>query len=122
MGNFYYNLIGGLNTELTPIKLGADNSKVYWAQALNVEPYKNQGVTRQKGNQIIFDARQKIPAKNFSTDASDEAAGGDLSPVKIVGVAEYPKGGENFVLALCDGRVFYFDATTGALNCRWRGD
>lgn len=127
MENFYYNLIGGLNTELTPIALGAKGSKVYWARGFNVEPYKNQGVIRQKGNQLIFSAPGKIKLKqetgqntatehDFDAANSTESAESDLSRVKIAGVVEYPKGGKNFVIAASDGRIFYFDALTEALN------
>lgn len=127
MENFYYNLIGGLNTELTPIVLGAKSAKVYWANAFNVEPYKNQGIIRQKGNQLIFSAADKIKpkaplAENIDSghDSTNQNAAGqpqdDLSPVKIAGVVEYPKGGKNFVIAASDGRIFYFDAVTEALN------
>ena len=31
MGNFYYNLQGGLNTQLTPVLMGAESKIMYWA-------------------------------------------------------------------------------------------
>lgn len=126
MGNFYYNLQGGLNTQLTPIMLGADTKKVYWADGYNVEPYKNQGITRQKGNQIVFDISAKIKPKqiipkslgirtirsNFK-QAEPEAVSKDFVPA---GITAYPKGSKNFVLALSDGRIFHFTDATGGLN------
>ena len=63
MKNFYYNLAGGLNTQFTPIKLGADTQKTYWADAYNIEPYKNQGVIRQKGNQPVLNLAEKLLEK-----------------------------------------------------------
>lgn len=106
MGNFYYNLQGGLNTQLTPIKLGADNQKLYWADAVNVEPYKNQGITRQKGSQIILDISKKLK----------DAPEGLSSGVLPLGVIEYPKGSKNLVIGLSDGRIFCFDANLGAIK------
>ena len=32
---------------------------MYWADAFNVEPYKTQGITRQKGNQLLLDIGSK---------------------------------------------------------------
>jgi len=117
MGNFYYNLYGGLNTGLTPIKMGADTNKMYWADAFNVEPYKNQGVTRQKGNQVLLDLSKKIDFKNSASEAlSRDAAGEATRGVKPIGGSEYPKGGKNFVLGLSDGRIFHFDAASGVLK------
>lgn len=106
MANFYYNLQGGLNTQLTPVKLGAESGKVYWTEGINVEPYKNQGVTRQKGNQIILDISKKI----------DGAAGGPSGDVLVIGAVEYPKGSKNLVIGLSDGRVFCFDRNLGTLK------
>ncbi len=60
MKNFYYNLAGGLNTQFTPVKLGSDSQKTYWAEAYNIEPYKNQGIIRQKGNQPVLSLKEKI--------------------------------------------------------------
>ncbi len=126
MGNFYYNLQGGLNTQLTPIMLGADSKKMYWADAFNVEPYKNQGITRQKGNQTFLKVASKIPARRKNPENADnveasenfqqEASGNDLNGFVPAGVCAYPKGSKNLVLALSDGRIFYFDEATDALN------
>ncbi len=126
MGNFYYNLQGGLNTQLTPVMMGADTQKMYWADAFNVEPYKKQGITRQKGNQLLLDIGSKIKnkdqaSKNIGAQAqkannAPEDAQDDLRGVKPIGAAPYPKGAKNFVLALSDGRIFYFVEATGALN------
>ena len=126
MGNFYYNLQGGLNTELTPVLLGADSKIMYWADGFNVEPYKSQGITRQKGNQLLLNVASKIPPKDdtantpntkvFSVDDNQEAPGGDLKPFVPVGACAYPKGSKNFILALSDGRVFYFKDALGGLN------
>lgn len=126
MGNFYYNLQGGLNTQLTPIMLGADTKKIYWADGYNVEPYKNQGITRQKGNQTLLDISAKIKGKQIIPkplnitgiragfkSAEPEAFLMDFEPA---GVAAYPKGSKNLVLAVSDGRIFYFTDATGAVN------
>lgn len=111
MKHFYYNLQGGLNTQLTPVIMGANTQKIYWVDGFNIEPYKNQGITRQKGNQLVLNAANALRA-DFAKAAPgySEHAGGDLSPQTPVGLVEYPKGTKNFILAYSDGRIFYFDA------------
>lgn len=126
MGNFYYNLQGGLNTQLTPVMLGADTKKMYWADGFNVEPYKNQGITRQKGNQTVLNISEKINPKQILPKtlgnkakeayvklAEPEAVSMEFEPV---GIAAYPRGSKNFVLALSDGRIFYFTDAAGGLK------
>ena len=122
----YYNLQGGLNTQLTPIMMGADTQKMYWAEGSNVEPYKKQGITRQKGNQILLELASKIKPKEKKPEnqvsqvkkANVKSAGteDDLTGFKPVGAIAYPKGSKNIVLALSDGRIFYFKEATGTLN------
>lgn len=114
MKYFYYNLHGGLNTQLTPILMGANTQKIYWADGYNVEPYKNQGVTRQKGNQIILDYEKQ--AAEVNSGYTNEPAEGDLRPGKPAGLIPYPKGSKNFLLAFTDGQIFYFDAELRALK------
>mgnify|MGYP001086548432 FL=1 len=95
MGNFYYNLQGGLNTQLTPVLMGAESKIMYWADGFNVEPYKNQGITRQKGNQLLLKLAGKIPPRpnkpesladeGFMPKNTQEPPESDLSAVMPVG-------------------------------------
>ncbi len=108
--------------------MGADSRKMYWADGFNVEPYKNQGIARQKGNKTLLKIAEKIgprPAGDgaetmagaaFAETDAQAPTGGDLSAFLPVGVVPYPKGGENFVLALSDGRIFYCEAAGSALR------
>jgi len=126
MGNFYYNLQGGLNTQLTPVLMGAESKIMYWADGFNVEPYKNQGITRQKGNQLLLKLAGKIPprpnkpeslaAEGSIPENTQEPPESDLSAVMPVGACAYPKGVKNFILALSDGRIFYFKDDLSTLN------
>ena len=138
MGNFYYNLCGGLNTQLTPVMMGADTKKMYWADGFNVEPYKNQGIARQKGNKTMLEISALIKpktdetlpeqgteydneAETLSVEALTEEGkppltGSDLSAFSPVALVAYPKGGENFLLGLSDGRVFAFDRAASSLR------
>ena len=138
MSNFYYNLCGGLNTQLTPIIMGADSKKMYWADGFNVEPFKNQGIARQKGNKVILNLAEKIEPKEpkilegeenpcedgtqtesvkaFEAVETSARAEGFSSAFSPVALYAYPKGAENFVLALSDGRIFYVEPAGAALR------
>ena len=113
MSNFFYNLCGGLNTQLTPIMMGANTKKMYWASGFNVEPFKNQGVARQKGNKVFFNAAESVPLKNTEEGAPAEEL---LSPAVPVALCSYPKGDKNFIMAHADGRIFSFDAAISSVK------
>lgn len=59
----YYNLSGGINQSLTKTELGLDTKKMYWADAENIEIYKNRGITKQKGNTLLC----KLPEEEHIT-------------------------------------------------------
>lgn len=61
MKSLFYNLSGGLNTAATKTDLGLDTATVYWAEAQNVEIFKNKGVIRQNGNEQTFCASLNKP-------------------------------------------------------------
>lgn len=89
MKNFYYNLCGGLNTQLTPIIMGADSRKMYWADGFNVEPYKNQGIARQKGNKTLLKIAEKIGPRPAG-DGAETMAGAAFAETD----AQAPTGGD----------------------------
>lgn len=51
--SLFYDLSGGVNTELTKVQLGLGSKKISWADSLNVEIYKNRGIARQNGNCVL---------------------------------------------------------------------
>lgn len=53
METAYYNLSGGINLSLTKTELGLDTKKMSWADAENIEIYKNRGIKKQAGNLIL---------------------------------------------------------------------
>ncbi|MDD3325381.1 MAG: hypothetical protein PHN38_09715 [Sulfurospirillaceae bacterium] len=61
MKSFYYDLSGGLNTAATKTDLGLATQKVFWAEAQNVEVYKNKGIIRQNGNVLAFQSPLNKP-------------------------------------------------------------
>ena len=88
---FYYNLNGGINTSRTRIGLGQDSKKLYWWDSYNVEIYKNQGISRIKGNQIVL--------------KTDEEC-------QILGLYEYPKNTNSFVFVTSNNEVYHYDSVT----------
>ena len=90
----FYDFSGGIKTNATQVMLGYGAKKLYWDDSFNVELYKNQGVERMMGNQTFLDV-----------DIEDDCA--------IVGLCEYPKSSEGFLYARSDGKIKYFDNTTG---------
>lgn len=48
----YYDLSGGINSELSKTQKGMHSKKVYWSDSCNVEIHQNSGVIRQNGNTL----------------------------------------------------------------------
>lgn len=107
---FYYNLNGGLNTELTPVVLGSDTKRLYWAEAVNIEPYKNQGITRQKGNKTVAELSKLIESKTED---------GKTLEIRPVSITPFTKSGNDIIIGLNDGRIFLYDSALGSIKFIW---
>ena len=53
METAYYNLSGGINLARTKTELGLDTKKLYWSDSINIEIYKNRGISKQAGNTLL---------------------------------------------------------------------
>jgi len=55
----FYNLSGGINQSLTKTELGLDTKRMFWADSVNVELLKNNGIKRQQGNTVFCELPEK---------------------------------------------------------------
>ncbi len=91
MKSLFYNLSGGLNTAATKTDLGLETKNIYWADAQNVEIFKNKGVTRQNGNTLLFESPDKKP---------------------IMGIFGYKIDDKDIILFHTDdGSIYYYDGS-----------
>ena len=92
MKSLFYNLAGGLNTASTKTDLGLETQRIYWADAQNVEIFKNKGVTRQNGNELILNSPANKP---------------------ILGIFGYRIEDKEIILFHTDdGEIYYYDSPT----------
>ena len=50
----YFDLSGGINLFCTKTELGSHKNRLPWTDSKNVEVFSNKGITKQKGNTLLF--------------------------------------------------------------------
>lgn len=105
MKSFFYDLSGGLNTFATKTDLGLNTKRIYWSDAYNVELYKNKGITRQKGNVLVFESPENAPIKSIFAYTIDKK--------------------DIFLFSCSNGKIYSRDGSTGEISLvyeGWSGD
>ena len=97
----YFDLSGGINQATTKTELGLNPKKIYWADSVNIEIYDNKGITRQKGNKLMFELPDSEKIVGMSEMTSDDSS-------KIVIITE---SGKIYVYKESEGSLILLDKT-----------